>query len=117
MNLFNKKVIAATLGAVFAIGAMGSVFAAEAGTANTVPSDAGKTATSQMPPKPFASKIKHGSSKDLEALAAEKGITVDELKAQLDAGRQAKLEAEAAEKGITVDELKALKEQEHTGLF
>lgn len=43
----------------------------------------------------------------MEQLAAEKGVTIDELKAQMEQERQAKLEQLAAEKGITVDEKKA----------
>ncbi|WP_159101852.1 hypothetical protein [Paenibacillus popilliae] len=41
----------------------------------------------------------------MEQLAAEKGITVDKLKAQM--------EQLAADKGITVDELKAQMEENH----
>ncbi|EHQ59633.1 hypothetical protein PDENDC454_24383, partial [Paenibacillus dendritiformis C454] len=51
--------------------------------------------------------------RDLESLAAEKDITVDELKAQMEQEREAKLEKLASEKGITVDELKTQMEENH----
>jgi uncharacterized protein YdbL (DUF1318 family) len=43
----------------------------------------------------------------LAKLAEEKGITVEELKAQMEKEREAKLADMAKEKGITVEELKA----------
>ncbi|MCY9616026.1 hypothetical protein M5W90_24925, partial [Paenibacillus thiaminolyticus] len=58
-------------------------------------------------------KGKFRGGRDLESLAAEKGITVDELKAQMEQEREAKLEQLAAKKGMTVDELKAQMEKNH----
>ncbi|MNH86862.1 hypothetical protein D3C73_393310 [compost metagenome] len=96
----NKKIISTALGALLVFGAWGSAFAAD----DTTPS------TSPQPTKQTTAKKESRGPKGgvkLETLAAEKGITVDELKTQLEQERQAKLEAQAAEQGITVDELKA----------
>ncbi|CAG7653551.1 hypothetical protein ACFQI7_31580 [Paenibacillus allorhizosphaerae] len=79
---------------MFAISAMSSAFAAE-------PS----ASVSNQAPGKHAASPKKGAT--LEQLAAEKGVTIDELKAQMEQERQAKLEQLAAEKGITVDEKKA----------
>lgn len=93
MKKLNKKVIATTMGAVFALGAMGSVFAAEAVTPAATPAvsatgTAADTTATAPQAKAFSHKMNRGAK--LEALAAEKGITVDELKTQLDAERQEK---------------------------
>lgn len=49
---------------------------------------------------------------NIEKAAAEKGITIDEFKEQMEKQREEKLAKIAAEKGITVDELKAQREKE-----
>lgn len=100
----NKKFVATALGAIFAISAMGSAFAAEADS--TSKQDPSK----YFAKKEFGARGTYGGDK-LTELAAEKGITVDELKAQMEQERQAKLEERAAEQGMTVDELKAQREQ------
>ncbi len=91
-----KKLLATTLGAVFALSALGHAFAAET--------------TTQTPVDPRTQVEKSFFGKKgakLETLAAEKGITVDELKAQMEKEREAKLAELAAQKGVTVEELKA----------
>ncbi|BFH13748.1 hypothetical protein WJ0W_003879 [Paenibacillus melissococcoides] len=99
MKKMNRSLAVTAFGAILAVSAMGSAFAAEADT----------TLTQGATAKPFALHKDRGIN--LEQLAAEKGITVDELKAQMEQEREAKLEQLAAEKGITVDELKAQMEK------
>ncbi|OMF07086.1 hypothetical protein BK127_30000, partial [Paenibacillus sp. FSL H7-0331] len=106
----NKKLVATTLGAMLALSAMGSAFAADLTTTNTNPNLG--VAKPYTVNKDDVSKGGFRGGASLEKQAAEKGITVDALKVQLEQERQAKLEKQAAEKGITVDELKALLEQE-----
>ncbi|MCY9644740.1 hypothetical protein M5W93_27560, partial [Paenibacillus thiaminolyticus] len=108
MKKMNKSLAVTAFGAILAVSAMGSAFAAETDT----------TLTQEATAKPFALHKDRGIN--FEQLAAEKGITVDELKAQMEQERGTKgkfrggrdLESLAAEKGITVDELKAQMEQE-----
>ncbi|MBN6189358.1 hypothetical protein JQN58_21120 [Aneurinibacillus sp. BA2021] len=95
-----KKWYAVMAGAGLALASMGPVFAAEATT--TAPTE-----------KPIV-QVAHGHGfgkgghmqEKLEELAKQKGITVDELKKQMKAEREAKLAELAKQKGITVDELK-----------
>ncbi|GEN33667.1 hypothetical protein [Aneurinibacillus danicus] len=96
-----KKVAATTLGAVFALASFSSVFAAETTTQTNHPS------------KDF--RFAHHQKVNLEELAKQKGITVDELKAQFQKDREAKLEELAKQKGVTVDELKAQFQKHHQG--
>ncbi|RJG19147.1 hypothetical protein [Paenibacillus thiaminolyticus] len=106
MKKMNKSLAVTAFGAILAVSAMGSAFAAEADT----------TLTQEATAKPFALHKERGIN--FEQLAAEKGITVDELKAQMEQEREAKLEQMAAEKGITVDELKEqMKERGTKGKF
>lgn len=54
------------------------------------------------------SDINHkGCRQKLEEMAKQKGVTVDELKAQLKAEHEKKLQERAKEEGISVEELKA----------
>ena len=97
--MLSKKFVATAVASVFALSAVGTAMAAD--PAQTLESEGGNR---------WASKgvvfQKFIGVPQLEELAAEKGITVEELKAQMGQEREAKLEELAAEKGITVDELK-----------
>lgn len=90
-----KKLAVATLGAMFVVSSIGSAFAAQASVKSQQPS--GKA---------------YFFMQRLDELAKEKGITVEELKAQLEQEREAKLAEMAKEKGITVEELKAQLQQQ-----
>jgi molybdopterin converting factor small subunit len=101
MNI-RKKVVATTLGAVFALASFSSVFAAEAPAQSNEPA--------------WKAHFAKHHKMNLEELAKQKGITVDELKAQFKKNhrdRGAKLEELAKQKGITVEELKAQFKQKH----
>ncbi|RXT05265.1 hypothetical protein [Ammoniphilus sp. CFH 90114] len=113
--LNKKKILATALGAVFAISAFGSAFAAEETTTqpqtqiqmNKLFGGAG-----HFGKKGTKVRNEAGREAKLAQLAAEKGITVEELKAQREQNRGKNLEQLAQEKGITVDELKAQMKQE-----
>jgi colicin import membrane protein len=95
----NKKVLGASLGALFAV-----AYAAQPATAGTSTSSVHQTKHTHT-----------GNRAQFEAKLAKeaqaKGITVDALKAQLKtqhkAAFEAKLAKEATAEGITVDQLKA----------
>ncbi|MCP1357038.1 hypothetical protein [Aneurinibacillus migulanus] len=97
--MMKKKLYATLLGTGVALATMSSVFAAEPSTEQQV----NESATVQAHGWHKGGKM---TESKLEELAKEKGITVDELKQQLQKEREAKLEELAKEKGITVNELK-----------
>lgn len=69
MKKMNKSLAVTAFGAILAVSALGSAFAAEADT----------TLTQGATTKDFS--LNNDRGINLEQLAAEKGITVDELKA------------------------------------
>jgi len=94
-----KKLYAILLGTGLALAAVSSVFAADQ------PAESANEGQAKAHAAGFGCKM-HGKKFDLEKVAKEKGITVDELKKQIEQKREAKLAEIAKEKGITVEELK-----------